>query len=201
MLLLAAGAVSTGSRTVTVPATTPAGTYRLLACADDTAKVVEGIETNNCAASTGSVQVLYPDLRQMAVNNPPATAAIGASVTMTDTVANQGAIATLTTRPRYYLSVDTIKDAADRLISASRSVASVAAGGSNTGSRVVTIPTIAAGTRAFCGFSRSLGNRLPRLSSVCCEIAQAPCRRAVRVCIGCRPTPHSERPLDRMSCI
>jgi subtilase family serine protease len=118
----------------------------VLACADDTAKVSEALETNNCAASTGSVQVLYPDLRQISVNNPPATASINASVTFTDTVANEGAIATLTTKTRYFLSFDTIKDGADVATVATRSVAPVAAGGSNTGSRVVTIPTMPSGT-------------------------------------------------------
>jgi subtilase family serine protease len=144
--LLVAGATSTGVRTVTVPSTTPAGAYRVLACADDTAKVSEALETNNCAASTGTVQVLYPDLRQISVNNPPATASIGASVTVTDTVANLGSIATLTTKTRYYLSLDTIKNAADVVIVSTRSVPSVAAGGLNMGSRAVTIPTIAGAT-------------------------------------------------------
>ncbi len=144
--ILAPGAVSTGSRTVTVPTTTAAGAYRVLACADDTAKVVEGLETDNCAASAQAVQVLYPDLAQITVNNPPTSGSVGGTFTVIDTVANQGAITTLATKTRYYLSLDTSKDAADALIAASRSLGSVAAGASNTGSRVVTIPTIAAGT-------------------------------------------------------
>jgi subtilase family serine protease len=143
--LLAPGATSTGARTVTVPTTTPASTYRVLACADDTAKVSEALEANTCFVSAGSVQVLYPDLAQLAVGNPPAGASIGASFSVTDTVSNQGAIATLTTKTRYYRSLDTIKSAADVLIVATRSVAPVAAGGLNTGSRVVTIPTMPAG--------------------------------------------------------
>ena len=49
---LAAGATSTGAVTVTVPAGTAAGTYFLLACADDTALVPESNESNNCKAST-----------------------------------------------------------------------------------------------------------------------------------------------------
>jgi subtilase family serine protease len=143
--LLVAGATATGPRTVTVPSTVPAGTYRVLACADDTAKVSEALETNNCKASTGTVQVLYPDLAQLAVSNPPATAAIGGTFSVTDTVANQGAIATSTTKTSYYLSLDTVKGAGDVLLGGSRSVGSVAAGGQNTGARVVTIPTLPAG--------------------------------------------------------
>jgi hypothetical protein len=54
---LAAGALSTGTVSVTVPATTVAGTYRLLACADDTRVVAESNEANNCRASSTTVQI------------------------------------------------------------------------------------------------------------------------------------------------
>jgi subtilase family serine protease len=40
--------------------TTPLGTYRLLACADDLNDVLELVETNNCRSSTGLV-VVVPD--------------------------------------------------------------------------------------------------------------------------------------------
>ncbi|HET8959896.1 CARDB domain-containing protein, partial [Nocardioides sp.] len=49
---LAAGATATGSKTVRVPTSMPVGTYRLLACADDTHLVSEGSESDNCRAST-----------------------------------------------------------------------------------------------------------------------------------------------------
>jgi subtilase family serine protease len=48
---LSAGASSTGTVTITVSAGTPAGTYFLLACADDTGLVAESNEGNNCKAS------------------------------------------------------------------------------------------------------------------------------------------------------
>ena len=48
---------------MTIPAGTLAGVYRLLACADDVAVVGETDETNNCRASTGSVQVTVPTSR------------------------------------------------------------------------------------------------------------------------------------------
>ena len=54
---LGAGATSRGTVTVTIPAGTPAGTYRLLACADDRRVVAESNETNNCRASTTTVKV------------------------------------------------------------------------------------------------------------------------------------------------
>jgi len=54
---LALNASSTGSLNVTVPSATASGSYYLLACADDTKKVTESNETNNCSASAGKVTV------------------------------------------------------------------------------------------------------------------------------------------------
>jgi outer membrane protein assembly factor BamB len=48
---LAPNATSTGTVTVTVSAGTAAGTYFLLACADDTVLIPESNESNNCKAS------------------------------------------------------------------------------------------------------------------------------------------------------
>jgi hypothetical protein len=54
---LAAGASQSGTVAVTIPTSTPFGTYFLLACADDLAKVVETSETNNCTSSGTTVTV------------------------------------------------------------------------------------------------------------------------------------------------
>src|SRR5262249_31397788 len=51
------GCGSQGSATVTIPTTTPAGTYNLQACADDLHAVAETDETNNCTVSTGTMTV------------------------------------------------------------------------------------------------------------------------------------------------
>ncbi|WP_183094736.1 CARDB domain-containing protein [Nocardioides stalactiti] len=48
---------STGSVTFTVPVGVPAGTYRVLVCADDLGKVGESEEANNCLAATGRLAV------------------------------------------------------------------------------------------------------------------------------------------------
>lgn len=86
------GATSTGTVNVTIPTSTALVTYYLLACADDTTKVSEGDETNNCRASAGTVQIERPDLRATAVTNPPATAKRNTSFAVTDTVTNQGLV-------------------------------------------------------------------------------------------------------------
>jgi hypothetical protein len=48
---------SAGAATVTVPSTTPAGSYLLLACADDGKTVGEANEANNCRAAAARVEV------------------------------------------------------------------------------------------------------------------------------------------------
>ena len=56
---LAAGAIAfSGTVAVMIPSTTPGGTYYLLACANDTTKVKESNETNNCVASTTQLVVI-----------------------------------------------------------------------------------------------------------------------------------------------
>jgi len=52
------GGTNTKGVTVTIPFNTQLGTYYLLACADDTNKVVESDENNNCLASTSTIQVI-----------------------------------------------------------------------------------------------------------------------------------------------
>jgi CARDB/Cysteine-rich secretory protein family len=53
------GQIGKGSLNVTVPASTPRGSYYLLACADDLGQVGEGNEGNNCRASTTKIQVQW----------------------------------------------------------------------------------------------------------------------------------------------
>jgi subtilase family serine protease len=56
--MLPPSASSTGSLTVLVHREVSAGTYYLLACADDTQLVAESNESNNCRASTSTVTVV-----------------------------------------------------------------------------------------------------------------------------------------------
>ena len=76
---MAPNASSTSTVTVTVSAGTAAGTYFLLACADDTVLVPESIESNNCKPSTNQVSVSAPDLTETSVTDPPATIVDGSS--------------------------------------------------------------------------------------------------------------------------
>jgi hypothetical protein len=74
----------------TIPASTPAGSYHLLACADDLGAVSESNETNNCIASAGMVQVAggLPDLIETAVSSSLSAAFPGETLEVTDTMVN-----------------------------------------------------------------------------------------------------------------
>ena len=138
---LAAGAVHSGTVTLTIPPTTPLNTYFLLACADDLAKVTESDEANNCVAlPTAAVTVTRPDLAQTTVSAPPATKQRGTTFPVTDTAQNIGAIASAPSTTRYYLSLDATKSAGDTLLTGSRTLPALAAGVSHTGSVTLTIP-------------------------------------------------------------
>src|SRR5262249_53966076 len=127
------GAVSTGTVSVTIPSAVPVGLYRMLACADDTKAVPEADETNNCPASTRSIQVGRPDLVTTAINDPPATAPRGSHLSITDTVKNQGVVPAQSSRVQYYLSLDTQRNIGDKLLTGSRAVPTLAPGESSMG--------------------------------------------------------------------
>jgi hypothetical protein len=57
---LPAGKTSTGTRSMTIPASTPLGKYFVLACADRGKVVAESREGNNCRSSETRVQVKAP---------------------------------------------------------------------------------------------------------------------------------------------
>lgn len=145
-LSLAPGASSTGTTTVTVPSTLQAGTYYLGAIADYGNARAESNESNNTITGP-SVVFGGPDLLPTAISTPTTLVLAGGSVTVTDTVKNQGNVATTSAfSVGLYLSTDGFITTTDTLLS-SRAVATLAAGVSTTASTLVTVPaTLAAGT-------------------------------------------------------
>jgi subtilase family serine protease len=113
---------SSGSVTVTIPATAPVGTYWLVACADAKLEVAEANDLNNCRASATTILLSGPDLTHSAISNPPATAQPGGGFTVTDTVQNVGGASAAASTTRYYFSADVIKGAGDVLLTGTRSV-------------------------------------------------------------------------------
>jgi subtilase family serine protease len=147
---LSAGAQSWGTFTVTIPGSTSAGTYYLLACADDTGVIAENNEGNNCRASGSTVQASGaepPDLRVPAMRDPPASLNPGDSFDTADTTKNFGLGAAGPSTTRYYLSLDTAKGAGDVLLTPGRAVPALSAGAQSWGTFTVTIPgSTSAGT-------------------------------------------------------
>lgn len=81
------------------------------------------------------------DLAETAVGNPPATAALGGNFSVTDTVFNQGTVSAGASATRYYLSLDTLRNKGDLLLTGGRSVPALKPGVTSTGSASVTLPT------------------------------------------------------------
>jgi subtilase family serine protease len=129
---------------VSLPSSAPAGTFYLLACADDLQAIFESSETNNCAASSTTTQVIRPDLTETAVSNPPTTLATGAFFSVTDTAQNVGNGASGGSSSRFYLSADTARDAADTLLTGARAMGNLAVGATSTGTINVTVPAASA---------------------------------------------------------
>jgi subtilase family serine protease len=138
---LVPGATSSGTVDVTIPSSTEAKAYYLLACADDLKRVAEGNETNNCIASSTKVQITRPDLVETSVSKPPTTALVGGSFSVTDTAENQGNANAGPSTTRYYLSVNTSKGTGDILLTGNRSVPALVSEATSTGTVDVTIPS------------------------------------------------------------
>ena len=138
---LAAGAYSAVTTAVTLPPVA-AGTWYVLANADDAGVVPEVQETNNLRWGT---LMVGPDLTVSTVV-APTTAVAGATIAVTDTVKNAGAAGAGPSITRYYLSTNASLDAGDRLLDGTRSVPAIGGGLSNTGSASVVIPAGLTGT-------------------------------------------------------
>jgi uncharacterized repeat protein (TIGR01451 family) len=125
------------SATVTIVVTPTRGTT-LSNTASVTGAETDPDTANNSATATTTID--GPDLVEAAVSNPPAGAAVGSSFSVTDTARNRGTVAAAASRTRYYLSVDTRKNAGDTRLTGSRAVPALAAGATSTGTVSVTIP-------------------------------------------------------------
>jgi subtilase family serine protease len=137
---LGPGQSSAGTVTVTLPANLGAGTYYVIARADNAAAVAETQEGNNTRAT--AVQV-GADL-VISAFTVPATAGAGQSITVSDSTKNQGGGSAGASTTTFYLSTNTVLDAGDVPLG-SRSVPGLVAGGTSSASTILTIP---AGTAA-----------------------------------------------------
>jgi subtilase family serine protease len=129
---------------VTIPNTLAAGTYYIGAIADSNSSINESSEANNALAGN-TITVTKPDLT-VTVLSGPTSGTRGASITITNTVANQGAGNAAGFYVYFYLSTDATVTTSDTYLG-NRYVTSLAAGATSNASTVVTIPsTLAVGT-------------------------------------------------------
>ena len=133
--VLAPGATSAKTTSVTLPAIS-AGTWYLIISADDTQSITETVETNNTRAVSFLVG---PDLT-VATLTLPFTVTAGSTLSVGDSVKNVGAATAGASVIRFYLSANTVFDTGDTLLG-ERAVGSIAAGLTNSGTTSITIPT------------------------------------------------------------
>ena len=133
---------STITTTVTIPGGTPAGSYYIIAVADDGGTVPETNEANN----TRAVLIrLSPDLIVSSMTVFPTTISLsgasGPHINVTETTRNQGAGTAIATTTKYYLSTNPTFDASSDVWLASRGVPLLMTGASSAGPQTaVTIP-------------------------------------------------------------
>lgn len=135
--VLAAGATSVVSTTLSIGPSTAAGTYYVIAKADSESVVPENIETNNVRVSA-SVKI-GPDLIVSAVA-VPISAAPGTAISVSDTTKNQGAGGAASSTTKFHLSANTALDASDVLLG-TRAVPALAAGSLSGGATSLMLPS------------------------------------------------------------
>ncbi|MBI5194448.1 MAG: DUF1566 domain-containing protein [Nitrospirae bacterium] len=136
---LAAGAISSGSTSVTVPSTlTCSGmtNFYIMSKADADGVVSESNETNN---KRNRYIKVGPDMI-IPLLTVPWNAGAGKTISIGDTTKNQGGCTSVASATKFYLSADNILDSGDTLLG-SRSVPSLASGAASSGSTSVIIPS------------------------------------------------------------
>lgn len=136
---LAAGATSSGSTSVTIPATTAVGSYYFIARADADGVIVETNENNN---TMSRLIKIGPDLNISAFS-APTTGVAGQTISISDTTKNSGGGSAGASTTKFYLSTNATYDIADIYLG-NRVVPSLIAGASSAGSTPVTIPAATA---------------------------------------------------------
>ena len=136
---LAGGGYSSRYNSLTVPANTATGNYYVLFVADPTNLVAEANETNN--VTSYPLQVVAPVV-DLVISQPyvsPNVSAAGNMVSASCYVQNLGNSTAASSTVGYYLSTNTVLDAADVLLLSS-SGAALAAGGYSSRYNNLTIP-------------------------------------------------------------
>lgn len=119
---------------LTLPAGTLAGTYSLIAVADDLGVVLEGYEGNNSASRA----IVLPAELTVTTRTAPTSVTRGKSFSASDTTENQGPNNAGGSVTAYYLSANVTLDAGDLMLG-QRSVPALIAGAGSSGSTSLTV--------------------------------------------------------------
>jgi subtilisin family serine protease/subtilase family serine protease len=133
---LASNGISTASTVLEIPADILPGSYYVIARTDWNGSVAESTESNN-DKSSGVIRI-GGDLLVTAVAAPD-TARAGGPLTVTDSTRNQGAAAVAESTTAFYLSTNSVYDAADQFLG-NRPVGALAPLATSTASTPLVIP-------------------------------------------------------------
>ena len=152
---LAGSASSTASTNLTVPSSTPAGSYHVCAAADSANAVTEVSESNNSLCTASTLVVARPDLvlTQMQPGVSSIKAKGGATLPITDVAQNIGQVAAPSFKIEFRLSANqTFGDADDVILNVTRSVGSLAPGATSQAITKLSVPDkTVAGSYYVCG--------------------------------------------------
>ena len=153
--VLAAGASSTATRSLAIPASTPTGTYYVCAKADSSDAVAESNETNNTLCSTTTVGPATPDLIISAASTATTSVAPGKSFSLSNSAMNQGSGQAGQFIIAFHLSTNAVYgDGDDIVLTATRTVASLGAGKTSTASTSLLVPaTVPLGDYYVCAMA------------------------------------------------
>ncbi|MBI1824491.1 MAG: hypothetical protein HYR80_10320, partial [Nitrospirae bacterium] len=137
---LGAGATLNLNSPFTVPTSVPLGDYYVLANADANQQIAENNEDNNIFSTATKVHLVVVDLAETNLTSPAiGTGQLpGATISVTDTVTNPGTASVGTFPVGIYLNP---VSGGKYTFLGSRSVSSLAVGGTSTGTKSYTIPT------------------------------------------------------------
>ncbi len=155
---LTIGGISAASTTLTIPATTPVGSYFVCGMVDNGNVINEGsYENNNVLCATASIVVAKPDLILTAVGSSASSVNAGSLFSVTNTVKNQGTIRAGGSTIAPHLSLNTIYgDVDDVVFTLSRSITALDPGVSKSGSTSLTMPAnIPANSYYICAMADS----------------------------------------------
>jgi subtilase family serine protease len=141
---LGAGFSSVASAPVTIPADTPVGDYYVGASADNRFVVDESDEDDNAELALGTLEVYIPpppapELGVTSISHDGAVHVPGDTVSIDDTIHNDGEVDAGAFRVAYYLSDDPWITTDDLLL-ATRTLVSLAAGEESSDTTVIVIP-------------------------------------------------------------